>query len=196
MNETYYFIHNGDFVLVTGDYQWNQEIMDNLGISFEDYKEGKYVLLSGEQTAFLEENSEATPEEAWNMSMSPTAGPKDIMALIDSIESYDSSAEVNTFYVNDIPVWFTKDTRASLNNSISIEKEVGKETTVLWVNGIPYTMTVDEAKQMLVDLELYAIACYNNTQKNIAEAQTLTLKSEITDFDITKGYPEKLSFNL
>ena len=196
MDKTYYFIYNGNFVLVTGEYQWNSEIMENLGTSFEDYIEGEYVLLNEEQTAFLEVNKEATPEEAWNMNMSHVASSKDIKTLIDNIKDYDSSAEVNTFYVNGAPVWFSKEVRGSLNNSLSIEKEVGKEVTILWINGTPHTMSVEVAKQMLIDLELYAIACYNNTQQNIAEAQTLSLKSEISEFDITKGYPDKLNFYL
>lgn len=196
MNGTYYFIYNGDFVLVTGNYQWNSEIMENLGTSLEDYKEGKYVLLNEEQAAFLENHEEATPEEAWNMSISENASPKDIRSLVESINEYDTSAEVNTFYVNGTPVWFDKYARTTISQSISTEIGVGKETTVMWFEGTPYTMDINDAKQMFIDIELYAIECYNNTQKNIAEARTLTSKSEVANFDITKGYPEKLSFNL
>ena len=196
MEEKYYFIYGGDFTLVTGNYQWFPEIMENLGTTLEDYNEGKYVLLNEEQTAFLESHPDASPEEAWNMSISEAAKPLDILLLVGKIEEYDTSSEVNTFYINDTAVWFSKETRTSLNNSVSIEKEIGKDTTVLWVDNTPYTVSVDTLKQMLTEIELYAIECYNNTQNNIAEAKELTLKSEVDSFDITKGYPEKLSFNL
>lgn len=196
MNEEYYFIYNGDFSLVTGNYQWVSEIMENLGTSLEDYKEGKYVLLNEEQTSFLKEHDGITPEEAWNMTTSDTATSVDIAILVGKIEDYYSSADVKTFYVNGTPIWFDSEKRILLTSSISMEKEVGKETTILWVDGVPYTMSVDDARQMMIDIEMYSMACFNNEQTNIAEAKALTLKSEIRDFDITKGYPEKLSFNL
>lgn len=194
--ERYIFIYNKDFAIVSGDYTCDPDIVANLGETWGDYLEGKYVLLNEEQTAFLDSYPTATPQEAWNMEVSPLATASEILSLVNSINDYDASEEVNTFYVNDETVWFSKETRTSLNNSLTIEKEVGKDTTVLWVNNTPYTMTVDEAKKMLSDIELYAIECYNNTQKNIAEAKALTLKEEIASFDITKGYPEKLNFNL
>lgn len=194
--ETYYFIYNKGFVLVRGDYTFNPDIMDNLGTTLDDYNEGKYVLLNEEQTSFLKSNAGITPEEAWDMSFDVYVKEGDINALIADILDYDSSSDVNVFYVNDIPVWFNKETRISLGNSISIEKEIGKETTILWINNTPYTMGIEEAKQMLIDLELYAISCYNNTQKNIATVKTFTLKEEIKNFDITQGYPNKLKFNL
>ena len=196
MEKENYFIYNGDFSLVNGDYQWVPEIIGNLGNSFEDYKNGKFVLLNEEQTSFLKSHSGVTPEEVWNMTLNDFATVGDITALIKGIEDYDSSENVNIFYVNNVPVWFNKETRTALNNSISIEKEVGKDTTTLWINNTPYIISIDIAKQMLSDIELYTIACYNNTRQNIAEAQTITLKSEVANFDITKGYPEKLNFNL
>lgn len=195
MNE-YIFIHNGNYLTVSGDYNCVPDIVENLGETLEDYFDGKYVMLNAEQIAFLEANPAALPVEAFNMAEAAEATEFDRQVVIESIENYDSSEEVNTFYVNGAPVWFSKETRTSLNNSLSIEKEVGKETTILWIGGTPYTMTVDEAKQMLIDLELYAIACYNNTQNNIASVQAMTLKSELRNFDITQGYPEKLNFNL
>lgn len=196
MDEIYYFIYNNSFVTVTGDYHWHSDIAENLGTSLEDFTEGKYVLLNEEQVAFLKEHGDATPEEAWNMAVRENANSNDIGALIERIEDYDSSEEVNKFFVNDTPVWFNKEVRTSLNSSLSIEKEVGRETTVLWINNTPYTISVDEAKRIISEVELYAVECYNNTQKNIAEAKTLTLKEEVTSFDITKGYPEKPRFTI
>lgn len=195
MNE-YIFIHNGNYLTISGDYNCVPDIVENMGETLEDYLNGKYVMLNVDQIAFLEANPAATPAEAFNMAESTEATEFDRQAVIEAIQNYDSSEEVNTFYVNGFPVWFSKETRTSLNNSLSIEREVGKETTVLWIGGTPYTMTIDDAKQMLTNLELYAIACYNNTRSNIASVQAMTLKAELRNFNITQGYPEKLNFNL
>lgn len=192
----YIFIQNETYITVSGEYTCFPDIVDNLGTTIEDYSEGKYILLNEEQRNFLEINPSALPSEVFNMTMSDKATELDKQLVVAAINEYDISEAVNSFYVNDTSVWFSKETRASLNNSITIEQEVGKETTTLWFNGVPYTLTIEAAKQMLIDLELYALACYNNTQTNIASVQNLTLKSELNSFDITQGYPEKLKFNL
>lgn len=196
MKDFHTFIYKGNYVTVSGDYNCDPDIASNIGETWDDFVNNKYVLLNEEQEAYLELHPQSTPYESFNMTELTEASVSDRNMLISKIEAYDVSDNVNVFYVNDTPVWFNKETRASLNNSISIEKEVGKETTVLWINGSPYTLTVDAAKQMLVDLELYAIACYNNTQRNIASVQSIALKSDLKNFDITQGYPEKLNFNL
>lgn len=187
-------IYNGNFVSISGSYEDFPDIVSNLGSTLEDYEAGQYVLLSEEQQQFLEDNPEISPIEAWNMEAGVYATDVEKAMLVESIEEYDASSEVNMFYVNDEEVWFSKETRTALNNSLTIEQEIGKETTVLWVNGTPYTLSVATVKQMLVDIELYALACYNNTQTNIAEANGLTLKEEVKGFDVTRGYPEKLRF--
>lgn len=193
--ERHIFIYNKDFAIVSGDYTCDHDIVANLGETWQDYLDGKYVMLNEEQTEFLDSYPTATPQEVWNMEISPLATASEILALVNEINDYDMSEEVNTFYVNGEAVWFSKEKRTALNNSLTIEETV-KDTTTLWVNNTPYVMTVEAAKRMLVDIELYTIECYNNTQENIAKAKTLTLKEEVASFDITKGYPEKLNFNL
>lgn len=168
----------------------------DFGTTWEDYIDGKYVLLNEEQVDFYKKNPSASPQEVWNMERDPIASPSMISKLIEAINTYDTSSGVNTFYVNGEAAWFSKETRVALNNSIKIEEESGKKETTLWINNTPYTVTIDTAKQLLIDLEFYTIECYNNTQRNIAEAKTLTLEKEVSSFDIKKGYPEKLNFNL
>lgn len=196
MSEFHTFIYKGDYVTVSGDYNCDPDIVANLGETWEDFLADKYILLNAEQETFLSSHPEATPYESFNMVVATEATESDKREIIDKIEAYDSSEEVNTFYVNGLPIWFNKYDRTTINNSLSMEKEIGKETTVIWIDHTPYTMSVDDAKQMFIDIELYAIACYNNTQNNIAAVQAMTLKSELKDFDITQGYPEKLNFNL
>nr|DAU17954.1 MAG TPA: hypothetical protein [Bacteriophage sp.] len=68
--------------------------------------------------------------------------------------------------LNGVQVWLNKDTRVGLMNSITIEKNAGKEKSVLWLNGICITVNCDAAVQMLSSLELYALACYNKTAEH------------------------------
>lgn len=195
MKETI-FIYNEGYVTVVGEYDCNPAIVTNLGETWEDFINGKYVMLNRDQTDFYKQHIFATPRETFFMEESIEASEAEKNLIIDKIKEYDSSSAVNTFYVNDTPAWFNKNMRVFLNNAIASEKEVGKSTTTLWINNEPYNIEINMARKMLVDLELYAIACYNNTQRNISEVKNITLKSELRAFDITKGYPDKLVFNI
>ena len=112
------------------------------------------------------------------------------------IDQYDTSSNVNGFILNGIQVWLDKDTRVGLMNSITIEKNAGKEQSVLWLNGICITVNCDAAIQMLSSLELYALACYNKTAEHKLAVSQLTDVSKVKAYDYTAGYPDKLSFKI
>ena len=112
------------------------------------------------------------------------------------IDQYDTSSNVNGFILNGIQVWLDKDTRVGLMNSITIEKNAGKEQSVLWLNGICITVNCDAAIQMLSSLELYALACYNKTAEHKLAISQLTDVSKVKAYDYTAGYPDKLSFKI
>ena len=116
--------------------------------------------------------------------------------IIRKIEEYDTSVNVNSFKLNGVDVWLSKDTRVGLMNSISIEKAAGKEESVLWLNGICITINCDAAVQMLSSLELYALACYNKTAEHKLAVSQLTDVSKVKAYDYTAGYPDKLSFTI
>lgn len=116
--------------------------------------------------------------------------------VIRKIDEYDTSVNINSFKLNGVDVWLSKDTRVGLMNSISIEKNAGKEESVLWLNGICITINCDAAVQMLSSLELYALACYNKTAEHKLAVSQLTDISKVKAYDYTAGYPDKLSFTI
>lgn len=116
--------------------------------------------------------------------------------VIRKIDEYDTSVNVNSFKLNGVDVWLSKDTRVGLMNSINIEKNAGKEESVLWLNGICITVNCDAAVQMLSSLELYALACYNKTAEHKLAVSQLTDVSKVKAYDYTAGYPDKLSFTI
>lgn len=116
--------------------------------------------------------------------------------LINEIDAYDTSDEVNSFFLNGIKVWLNKDTRVGLMNSLTIEKNSGKEESTLWFNNIYITINCDAAIQMLSALELYALSCYNVTAQHRVAVQNLTTLDAAIAYDYTTGYPEKLSFTI
>lgn len=116
--------------------------------------------------------------------------------MLEKIEAYDLSYNVNSFSLNGMRVWLDKSTRVGLMNSITIEKNAGKTESVLWLDGLSLTVGCDAAIAMLSQLELYALACYNRTAEHKAAVSALGTVGDILAYDYTTGYPEKLVFNL
>ena len=114
--------------------------------------------------------------------------------LIAQITAYDTSAAVNSFTLQGKQMWLPKETRVGLVNSITIEKNAGKETTTLWFGGERYELPVDTALQMLAALELYALECYNVTAAHKAAINALESVEDVVAYDYTTAYPEKLNF--
>ena len=113
---------------------------------------------------------------------------------IEQITEYDQSEDVNSFTLQGKQMWLPKETRVGLVNSITIEKNAGKEVTGLWHDGVRYELPVDTALQMLAALELYALECYNVTAAHKAAVSALESVEDIVAYDYTQNYPEKLNF--
>lgn len=112
----------------------------------------------------------------------------------DVIE-YDSSEDVNLFYVNNIPIWLDKATRSGLMLRLQAESAMGIIETSLWYNSIEFKLSVSAAIQILYELEVYASKCYDNTQYHIANIAKIKTIEDLKSYDYKEGYPDKLSFN-
>jgi hypothetical protein len=110
------------------------------------------------------------------------------------IEEYDTSPDVNRFYIVDTPMWLDKETRTGLKLRFEAEIAMGKTDTTLWADGVQYPLSLETAIQMLYALEVYASMCYDQTQAHLAAIDTMTTVEEIEAYDHTSGYPEKLKF--
>ena len=89
---------------------------------------------------------------------------------------------------------FNKSTRVGLANSINIEREVGRSKTNIWLGDTLFILPIEKAIDMLCQLELYALTCYNVTQGHINIINQLETKESIEFYDFRIGYPKKLSF--
>ena len=113
---------------------------------------------------------------------------------INEILEYDASSEVNEFFLGETSIWLDKATRAGLKLRFEAEISLGKDTTTLWYDNIQYSLGLNKATQMLLAIELYASACYDNTQAHIANVKALENIEDIKNYDHRTGYPEKLRF--
>ena len=109
---------------------------------------------------------------------------------------YDKDFEVNGFYLNDKHMWLDKATRVGLVNSLNIQKENNITESTLWFKNKEIIINVDKALTLLNAIELYALECYNNTQKHLYEISKFETIEECLNFDITAGYPNKLNIQI
>lgn len=115
---------------------------------------------------------------------------------VSEILAYDRSNEVNSFALGNKSMWLDKETRVGLVNSITIEQNAGKTNTVLWFDSVKYTIPIISALAMLSALELYALCCYNVTQKHISAVMGLESIKDVQEYNYKIGYPDKLIFSL
>lgn len=115
---------------------------------------------------------------------------------IAEITAYDTSDKVNGFMLNGQIVWLDKATRVGLMNSTTIERDLGQETTELWLGEHNLIIKCDLAIQLLQQLEVYALKCFNVTAIHKKEVNSLSTIEEINSYDITKDYPDKLVINI
>lgn len=97
----------------------------------------------------------------------------------NEVTHYDSSHSVNEFYIQGLPVWLDKATRAGLMLRFESEIAMGKTETVLWYEGAQFPLSLEQATQMLYAIEVYASTCYDNTQKHLAEVDKLETIEEV-----------------
>lgn len=108
------------------------------------------------------------------------------------IERYDTSDKVNGFRLNGTVFWLDKATRVGLMNSTTIAKNMGSETTDLWLGEVKLTIDCDKVIRLLGGIEMYALECFNVTARHKAEVNDLKTVAEVEDYDVTEGYPKQL----
>ena len=113
---------------------------------------------------------------------------------IEEILRHDSSSEVNIFYIDGQEMWLDKATRVGLKLRFDAEIASGQTNTTLWYEGTPFNLELANAVQMLNAIELYASACYDNTQMHIAYVKVMEDIETLKNYDYRTGYPEKLRF--
>ena len=116
--------------------------------------------------------------------------------IIRLIGQYDTSKAVNSFVLDGKEMWLPKDTRVGLRNSVSVEKDAGRTETTLWYGGVSYVVPIDMALELLSQLELYALTCYNVTESHKAAIMAMDNVEDVTAYDYKTGYPDRMVVSL
>ena len=175
------------------------EEYNNLGETWQDYVDNKWVLLNEEQRAFYIEHPNAEPKEVWDMEMFPE--PERTLEeakreKIEEIEIYDQSEAVNSFTIGNLSMWLTVSERQQIATQISANEAIGREEMTKWFHGAEFTFPIATWKQMLVAIEVYAGDALNVTEAHKAAVNALNNVEDVDNYDYMTGYPEKLHFNI
>ena len=181
----------------------SEEEYNNIGSTWDDYLADKWVPLSEQQAAYHNAHPEAGVKEVWDMAPAPPA-PRTLddakREKIAEIEAYDESDAVNGFdveFVGEIiTTWITPDKRSNYKNSVDAAELIGMETVNPILNGLQISIPTQMAKMALAQIQIYADRCYIVTEQHKAQVMALESIDDVDAFDITAGYPEKLTFNL
>lgn len=170
-----------------------------IGTTYEDFLDNKWILLSEEQVAFHNANPEATIREVLAMELDSTPDPFEIAKenKLAALAEYDSSNNINDFTVNnELHAWFTPEMRSDYRNSIEAAELVGIDSLSLYIGETLVTIPTQSAKLMLAQIQLYANQCFIVTQQHKVAIEALTTVAELDNYDFTTGYPEKLNFDV
>lgn len=173
-----------------------------IGTTLADFYEGKWVLLSEEQTAFHEEHPNASVTEVWNMELIPTPVPhiRDIddakREKKEQIDNYDNSSDVNGFEVNGNTAWFTADERANYRASIESAKLLNVSSISFYIGDTLLTLPTEQVELLLAQLQLYADQCFIVTKQHKANVDALETIEEVDNYDYMTGYPQKITITL
>ena len=178
------------------------ELYSDLGETYEDFIQNKWVLLSDEQVKFHQENPNASVQEVWNMELTPVHvhvrdladAKREMQSMIDH---YDNSDNVNSFTVNGvIPAWFSVQERLNYKQSVEAAKLMNVQELSFYVGDNMLTVATEKAEQLLAALQLYADACFMVTKQHKLAVEALDSIEAVDNYDYTTGYPEKLNFEL
>lgn len=117
------------------------------------------------------------------------------LKMIEMIQLYDKSDEINSFKLGNDYIWLDKDTRDSIENMLLKRKKNGDMSASVWYKSKEYRMPITDILNMLDKVCIYASDCYNVTQKHIQNVLNIGTEQEIESYDYTSGYPTKLKFD-
>lgn len=162
-------------------------------------KSANDIIIINDEFTTVNPTEETILADGWEVYIKPEPTEEELLnkakeIVIKHITKYDSSNNVNGFYIGESHLWLDKATRVGLKLRFDAELESGKTSTTLWYEGVPFELELTNAIRMLNEIEIYASACYDNTQQHIYNIKSLENIEEIESYNYMDGYPEKIRF--
>lgn len=118
------------------------------------------------------------------------------------IYEYDNSQAVNNCYISyggiKIPYWADKYERNCLKSSLNDCIKSGLETYRLDLRdaGVSVEVSCEKLIDILTDLEVYAIKCFNRTSDHVFAVRAMETAEEVSKYNVSDGYPTNPVYEL
>lgn len=163
----------------------------SVGATWEDYKDGNWVLLSEEQLAFKESNPSASVEEVFNMKLAEIPGPseEELLQQAKSAKLIEASQyheqRLKEIKYNEISIYIDSYTRLVKKDEANTAKQKGIETISINEAEIPVDL-VEYAVEEIADYESQCASCISN---KIAQINACGVVEDVEEITIGEGYP-------
>ena len=175
---------------VTFPNQFIDELYSNIGTTYEDYLDNKWVLLTAEQLAFKEENPDASVEEVFNMALNPEPERTVEQAKSEKlaeISTYSMQAkravsyEGTDVYVDSYQRMLVKDEAEIAQANNVDEIEVANSVMMSPSNAISLMSVMTEHDNAVEEVR----------ESKVSAVNALETVEEIDSFDAQSDYPSK-----
>ena len=177
----------------------NLYIKDNQILSRQSIVLYDKKIIDGEEVSFqiINPTHEQILNNGWEVYVRPEPTIEDVRAnKLRELTAYDSSSEVNTFYVNDLALWLSREERVVIKDRFQREYNDGKEITKLRYSGLSIELSPATGIQLIDMVSSYADKCFDSTETHKENINALETIEEINNYDYTTGYPEKIQINI
>lgn len=176
------------------DYLLSLENGYEMGTTYEDYLQGKWIELSEEQKLFREQNSNASVKEVINMQLNPEPPGPTPEQLLERAKSskkelmsqYAYSDSVRKMVIDDQPAWIEKWERTDYRIRIETAKRKGTNLVVfreepVEANAMAVILDYMDAHEMEAEEVLAA------KLKAVGEC---TSEEQVEELSVESGYPD------
>lgn len=175
------------------DYELTAENGHELGATYQEYLDQKWILLTEEQYAFKKENPGATVKEVLDMQLVvPT--PEELLqqaknSKIQEIEIRRSSSDVRKITYNGQDMWIEKSDRLAIKDRCSTVIQRGQ--TSIAVGNI--FMNPSSAIEVINKLNDYDDACDKVKSDKIIAITNCVAVEEVESIEVVTGWPDVVS---
>lgn len=160
------------------------ELYDNIGTTYEDYKNNKWILLDEDQLAFKSEHPTATIEEIINKALNPITPAQARRSKNSELSTYYYD-NYNKFTVNDEQVWLNSTQRLQKRDEINRALAIGEETVKIGTQNLDPNL-VNQVIDLIAKQESDCQSWL--TQKQL-EINTATEVEDINAIVVNEGLP-------
>lgn len=197
-----------------GFYFETTEELQNVGITYPDFLNGRPIKLSEDQVRYHNWNLDADIETVLNVCEYKDGGEvlwyvSQVPMTLDyakelkknALAEYDKSDAINDLIIigsihGEIHGWLTPEQRSNYKNSVESAKLIGVEELTLYVGDYFFNLTTSDAERYLAMIQLYADRCSVVTKMHERNIMSLESVDAVEGYDFTSGYPPKLRFEL